>query len=1207
MAFTIQQSEADRVASAGERLPIGAVVVPNPSEKITKLYNQIIDQGTTSRWKGQGFGSPNDNALAIAKMLASVDINDIKDFGKFEVFDRVDQYTGNPIDPKDLSKGFTISETIQNENGDIVATGRQIPAPKDVTVIPHDFLDYSSTIDDYSPRTYTPGYLIQYPVYKEVFGNKTTKTELPPSYSLASGNIFGGTFAGKDSTGFGVQFSPDGTPYFFTQQGPSTSSAGEFLPIASFAMSIFAPGIGGAIGAALTGTAATTIISQVVGNAIVQGTMAELSGGNFEDGAIRGAVGAGVAPLVAGTVGKAVADAMGNSEYAKVVTNAVTSASSAALSTAILGGDVGDAALNAAVTSVGSTVGRELGGDTGARLGVAASKVALGQDVDKVIASTLMDTITSTVRNALKEDPLLAASSKQIGQGEIDAIKKHTDDAAKNLNVAGTGDAATDQELADIVASGTPDIEKGFYANLNKDSGPIDFDTGLPIEDDVASNQEVADIVASIGSVDNKISRGFGENVAGPYRVEVSLPVSKERLPDNFPIPDGYRALNQSELDNNSLNILRQGGLDARLSDSVDGIEAVLVPDSVGKITVEDGIIFVEPSVDLDAASIPGLGDVQQILTDNQPSLGNAETQLGASSAEVEQGEQQAIDDALKAEDQETQNDLEKAIKDSAGTITEQEIADIVAGSVTAPPALPQPPVVPPEPPPETEQEKSDRKEAEAIMAGFPDAATMERYGNDIYKYNTDIEDEKEAKRLADETKDFDIKDAKRIADESEAADARLYGFSNVEDYRKALADERAFVAEYVAPVDKIDDPVYTPPVIDAPVIKADADAIDNGPLVDLNDMDGEKATDKEILDVVAGTTGGGDTVPGDLDTVPGGATDEKGVATADTLGGGDIRDPFTILTPTDGENRGDVESVVIDDIDDGAATDTAVPSDATTEIRDPFTILTPTEVDDRGGVESVIVGDDSLTGGDDALDDLLELTPTDGENRGDVESVVVDDPLDGLLELTPTDGDDRGAVENVQVGDDRGAVENVVIDDVEPEPPPAPPPEPPPEPPEPVVCGPGFHDDGTGFCVPDEDEPETDECPVGQVRNLATGLCETPPPPPPPPTPPVVSPPVVKQPPKRNPALDAYIAQAVASIGSSGAEDKTGPFYARMGEYMDISDPFTVKPLTSNADKQNALKQQQMNKMAVGGFIDALQAEEMTVDDLLNFLQQRN
>jgi hypothetical protein len=37
--------------------------------------------------------------------------------------------------------------------------------------------------------------------------------------------------------------------------------------------------------------------------------------------------------------------------------------------------------------------------------------------------------------------------------------------------------------------------------------------------------------------------------------------------------------------------------------------------------------------------------------------------------------------------------------------------------------------------------------------------------------------------------------------------------------------------------------------------------------------------------------------------------------------------------------------------------------------------------------------------------------------------------------------------------------------------------------------CGPGFHDDGTGFCVPDDDVKE-DGCPEGYVLDLATNQC---------------------------------------------------------------------------------------------------------------------
>jgi hypothetical protein len=85
---------------------------------------------------------------------------------------------------------------------------------------------------------------------------------------------------------------------------------------------------------------------------------------------------------------------------------------------------------------------------------------------------------------------------------------------------------------------------------------------------------------------------------------------------------------------------------------------------------------------------------------------------------------------------------------------------------------------------------------------------------------------------------------------------------------------------------------------------------------------------------------------------------------------------------------------------------------------------------------------------------------------------------------------------------------------------------------------------------------------------------------------------------------LDALLA-GLATPQRAG-EDKTEPFYGKMGQYMDIGSDFDyLKPL--GVDAKDALKRQQMNKMAVGGFIDALQAEEMTVEDLLNFLQQRN
>jgi hypothetical protein len=217
--------------------------------------------------------------------------------------------------------------------------------------------------------------------------------------------------------------------------------------IAGIGLAIFAPGIGSALGAALG--LGSGVAAAVVGNAIVQGTMAELSGGEFKDGALRGAIGAGVAPVVANTVGSAVANAMGDSAFNKVVTNAVTSASTAAVSAGLTGnGDIGEAALNAAVASIGGTYGKELGGDTGAKIGTALGKIATGADAEQVLTSTIMDTLKSTVKDALKDSPVKDGAVK-VAEAEADVTVPGADDLQKILDgSAGTQLASTDNDAA---------------------------------------------------------------------------------------------------------------------------------------------------------------------------------------------------------------------------------------------------------------------------------------------------------------------------------------------------------------------------------------------------------------------------------------------------------------------------------------------------------------------------------------------------------------------------------------------------------------------------------------------------------------------------------------------------------------------------------------------------------------------------------------
>lgn len=188
-------------------------------------------------------------------------------------------------------------------------------------------------------------------------------------------------------------------------------------PYISIGLSLFAPGIGSAIGASLglTGAAAS-----IVGSAIVQGSLSEAQGGDFLDGAIKGAVSAGVAPAVANTVGATVSNIMADSAIKNVVSNAIASSASSAVTAALTGGDVEQAALTGALAGAGGSIGREFAtaadlgttpfseqtqmladqeqglgtaGGVGANLGQAAGAIASGVDPQGAILQAVSKSI----------------------------------------------------------------------------------------------------------------------------------------------------------------------------------------------------------------------------------------------------------------------------------------------------------------------------------------------------------------------------------------------------------------------------------------------------------------------------------------------------------------------------------------------------------------------------------------------------------------------------------------------------------------------------------------------------------------------------------------------------------------------------------------------------------------------------------------------
>lgn len=182
-----------------------------PGKTIDTLTQQILGQGLTDKWSGQGHGSAEANARDMARIMADAGITDIKQFGQIE----------RPV---------TINQTVTPEfsqGGE--PTGRFInPATGQYA---ENVQWVSDGVDGMIPVT---------PVQstEKVFGNKETGQTFAQTYA-SDPTAWGGTYAGKGNTGYRVHFTDDGTPYFYTT-GASSSDLGSIAPLLAIAQ--FVPG-----------------------------------------------------------------------------------------------------------------------------------------------------------------------------------------------------------------------------------------------------------------------------------------------------------------------------------------------------------------------------------------------------------------------------------------------------------------------------------------------------------------------------------------------------------------------------------------------------------------------------------------------------------------------------------------------------------------------------------------------------------------------------------------------------------------------------------------------------------------------------------------------------------------------------------------------------------------------------------------------------
>ena len=342
-----------------ELTPVVSQAKPAPSaDVINKLTQQILSRGTAN-WSGEGLGSAQANAADMAKILAGIGITDVNQFGKFT-------QTGISVEVRPDGRGGFVDDKGKAVNPSLVQEQTQSGEGG-------EFTSYTAPVGT-----------------QEVFGNKVTKQAVPETYGeRQTGNFFGGTFAGKGNTGYGVQFDAQGNPIFYTQGASSADVAGN--PIVALALAVVLPGIGTAIGETLA-------ISNAAGTAIAK-VAVNVAMGQPLDAAIKDAAISSIVQTGSMDVAKEIVSAGTDPKIA----NAIASVGGSVVQTAARGGDASDILRNAvSAAGASSLISMDVSPTIAKAVGVAISG-GTPEQVIKSLASSGGESkdVKNAVANAL--------------------------------------------------------------------------------------------------------------------------------------------------------------------------------------------------------------------------------------------------------------------------------------------------------------------------------------------------------------------------------------------------------------------------------------------------------------------------------------------------------------------------------------------------------------------------------------------------------------------------------------------------------------------------------------------------------------------------------------------------------------------------------------------------------------------------------------
>jgi len=207
---------------------------------VDKLTQQILAQNTTSKWTGEGWGSAQANARAMAENLYASGVKDITEVGLVDK--KVDEAV-TPIYEYVNTGGYDENGPIMEAR--IVGYKDSKGNPVDAKLVTQGTV-YSGGDAGTAETAYTAPTGIQ-----KIIGNKTTGQTLLGDYDKSgSENIWSGTTSGKGNTAYRVHFDDKGNPYFYTT-GHSSNDLVNLLgndPILNAIAQIGATWIGGPAG-----------------------------------------------------------------------------------------------------------------------------------------------------------------------------------------------------------------------------------------------------------------------------------------------------------------------------------------------------------------------------------------------------------------------------------------------------------------------------------------------------------------------------------------------------------------------------------------------------------------------------------------------------------------------------------------------------------------------------------------------------------------------------------------------------------------------------------------------------------------------------------------------------------------------------------------------------------------------------------------------